>query len=50
MDIPFLVVWGNCGQDGSGFGDFGQRYGDLIFKNGFEQANRRLRPCDQWPS
>ena len=31
-----VVVWQSSGQDGSGSGIFGQRYGDLIFKNGFE--------------
>ena len=32
----FVVVWESAGQDGSGFGIFGQRYGDLIFRDGFE--------------
>ena len=32
----FVVAWSSYGQDGSGYGIFGQRYGDLIFKNGFE--------------
>jgi hypothetical protein len=32
----FVVVWPSDGQDGSGYGIFGQRYGDLIFRDGFE--------------
>jgi len=32
----FVVVWESGGQDGSGFGVFGQRFGDLIFRDGFE--------------
>jgi len=33
----FVVAWISTHQDGGGFADvFGQRYGDLIFKNGFE--------------
>ena len=32
----FVVVWDSNGQDGSDFVVFGQRYGDLIFQNGFE--------------
>jgi len=38
----FVVVWESgppfqgAGQDGSAFGVFGQRYGDLIFKDGFQ--------------
>jgi hypothetical protein len=31
-----VVVWQSLGQDGSGDGVFGQRYGDLIFQDGFE--------------
>ena len=31
----FVVAWSSY-QDGSGFGVFGQRYGDLIFSDGFE--------------
>ena len=34
----FVVVWQNNGQDGSGDGVFGQRYGDLIFSDGFNLA------------
>ena len=32
----FAVVWTSNGQDGSSYGVFGQRYGDLIFKDGFQ--------------
>jgi hypothetical protein len=32
----FVVVWSSRGQDGSSDGIFGQRFGDLIFRNGFE--------------
>jgi hypothetical protein len=32
----FVVVWQSYGQDGSSEGIFGQRYGDLIFLDGFE--------------
>jgi hypothetical protein len=32
----FVVAWSSYGQDGSGWGISGQRYGDVIFKNGFE--------------
>ncbi len=32
----FVVVWESYGQDGSSSGVFGQRYGDLIFKDGFQ--------------
>ena len=32
----FVVAWNSAGQDGSGYGVFGQRYGDLIFKDGFQ--------------
>jgi hypothetical protein len=35
-DGDFVVVWRSGGQDGSGDGIFGQRYGDLIFQDGFE--------------
>jgi hypothetical protein len=35
-DGDFVVVWESPGQDGSGYGVFGQRYGDLIFRDGFE--------------
>jgi hypothetical protein len=32
----FVVVWQSYGQDGSETGIFGQRYGDLIFGDGFD--------------
>ena len=32
----FVVVWESNGQDRSGYGVFGQRYADLIFRDGFE--------------
>jgi hypothetical protein len=32
----FVVIWQSYGQDGSEPGIFGQRYGDLIFRDGFE--------------
>jgi hypothetical protein len=32
----FVVAWTSYGQDGSYSGIFGQRFGDLIFKNGFQ--------------
>jgi hypothetical protein len=32
----FTVVWGSSGQDGSDYGIYGQRFGDLIFEDGFE--------------
>ncbi len=32
----FVVAWTSINQDGSYLGVFGQRFGDLIFKNGFE--------------
>jgi hypothetical protein len=32
----FVVAWESYGQDGSVTGIFGQRYGDLIFEDGFE--------------
>ena len=35
----FVIVWQSNGQDGSGYGIFGQRYGDLIFEDGFESAD-----------
>lgn len=31
----FVVVWQNNGQDASGWGVFAQRFGDLIFSDGF---------------
>ena len=38
-DGDFVVVWRSYGQDGSAHGVFGQRYGDLIFKNGFDSGD-----------
>ena len=35
-DGRFVVAWGSQGQDGSLYGVFAQRYGDLIFRDGFE--------------
>jgi hypothetical protein len=32
----FVITWQSAGQDGSGDGIFAQRYGDLIFQDGFE--------------
>ncbi len=32
----FVVVWQGVAQDGSSYGILGQRFGDLIFKDGFE--------------
>jgi phosphoheptose isomerase len=32
----FAVVWGSNGQDGSDYGIYAQRFGDLIFEDGFE--------------
>jgi hypothetical protein len=32
----FVVVWESDGQDGDQVGVFGQRFGDLIFKDGFQ--------------
>jgi hypothetical protein len=37
-DGDFVVVW-ESDADGSGLGVFGQRYGDLIFKDGFESGD-----------
>ncbi len=38
-DGDFVVVWDSNGQDGSGSGVFGQRYGDMIFEDGFESGD-----------
>ena len=38
-DGDFVVVWQGNNQDGSGYGVFGQRYGDLIFEDGFESGD-----------
>ena len=35
-DGRFVVAWASQGQDGSLYGVFAQRYGDLIFRDGFE--------------
>jgi hypothetical protein len=35
-DENFVVVWDSRYQDGSSYGVYGQRYGDLIFRDGFE--------------
>jgi hypothetical protein len=40
-DGDFAVVWPSFTQDGSGSGVFGQRYGDLIFEDGFESGDLR---------
>ncbi len=38
-DENFVVLWTSQDQDGSDFGIFGQRYGDLIFRDGFEDLD-----------
>jgi hypothetical protein len=38
VDGGFVVVWASDGQDGGGSGIFAQRYGDLIFQDGFESG------------
>jgi hypothetical protein len=38
-DGDFIVVWESDGQDGSSGGIFGQRYGDIIFEDGFESGD-----------
>jgi hypothetical protein len=38
-DGDFVVVWSSYGQDGSVLGNFGQRYGDLIFEDGFDSGS-----------
>jgi hypothetical protein len=38
-DGDFVVVWSSNLQDGSSYGVFGQRYGDLIFEDGFESGD-----------
>jgi hypothetical protein len=35
----FVVVWQSYKQDGSSYGIFGQRYGDLIFKDGVDAGD-----------
>ncbi len=38
-DGDFVVAWYSVvGQDGSDYGTFGQRFGDLIFQDGFESG------------
>ena len=37
-DGDFVVVWESLGQDGSSYGVFAQRYGDLIFEDGFDSG------------
>jgi hypothetical protein len=32
----FLVAWSSFGQDGDRFGVYAQRYGDFLFRDGFE--------------
>jgi hypothetical protein len=38
-DGDFVVVWESLGQDGSSYGVFAQRYGDLIFEDGFDSGD-----------
>ena len=38
-DGDFVVVWSSLSQDGSAAGIFGQRYGDIIFEDGFDSGN-----------
>jgi hypothetical protein len=38
-DGDFVVAWSSLGQAGSGYSTFGQRYGDLIFEDGFESGD-----------
>ena len=38
-DGDFVAVWDSDGRDGSGFGVFGQRYGDILFEDGFESGD-----------
>ena len=35
----FVIIWQGNAQDGSGWGVFGQRYGDLLFRDGFETGD-----------
>jgi hypothetical protein len=37
-DGDFVVAWDSQGQDGSDYGVFAQRYGDLIFADNFESG------------
>jgi hypothetical protein len=38
-DGDLVVVWESYAQDGSSYGVFGQRYGDIIFEDGFESGD-----------
>jgi hypothetical protein len=38
-DGDLVVVWNSKPQDGSAYGVFGQRYGDIIFEDGFESGD-----------
>jgi hypothetical protein len=38
-DGDFVVVWHGVNEDGSLYGVFGQRYGDMIFEDGFESGD-----------
>ncbi len=38
-DGDFVVAWTSEGQDASGSGIVGQRYGDIIFEDGFESGD-----------
>ena len=38
-DGDFVVVWASAPQDGSGWGIFSQRYGDILFQDGFESGD-----------
>ena len=38
-DGDFVVVWSSAAQDGDSYGIFGQRYGDLIFEDGFDSGD-----------
>ena len=38
-DGDFVVVWHSKEQDGSDYGVFGQRFGDLIFEDNFESGD-----------
>jgi len=38
-DGDFIVAWESFAQDGDGLGIFGQRYGDIIFEDGFETGD-----------
>jgi hypothetical protein len=42
-DGDFVITWAADVQDGGSYGIFGQRYGDLIFQDGFESAT-----LDRW--